>query len=198
MELGIGLLTRKASPKLGCRSVLAYRRGDRWRDAGTWLRDPSGGAARAAAATSTLRSTRPWGRSWRRKGLHTHAIPKAVLKNADDSLTLQLEDGRHLTVDCLIWGHRPRPGYRQLNLAATGITWTRRASSRTDKFQNTAVANLYAVGDNTGRIQLTLVAVAAGRRLSERLFNNKPNEHLNYDLVPTVVFQPPAHRHHRA
>ncbi|MGL5604442.1 MAG: glutathione-disulfide reductase, partial [Plesiomonas sp.] len=32
---------------------------------------------------------------------------------------------------------------------------------------------------------------AAGRRLSERLFNNKPNEHLNYDNVPTVVFSHP-------
>ncbi|MGL5222854.1 MAG: glutathione-disulfide reductase, partial [Plesiomonas shigelloides] len=31
----------------------------------------------------------------------------------------------------------------------------------------------------------------AGRRLSERLFNNKPNEHLNYDNVPTVVFSHP-------
>ena len=51
--------------------------------------------------------------------------------------------------------------------------------------------SLYAVGDNTGRIQLTPVAVAAGRRLSERLFNNKPSEHLNYDLVPTVVFSHP-------
>ena len=47
------------------------------------------------------------------------------------------------------------------------------------------------MGDNTGRIQLTPVAVAAGRRLSERLFNNKPDEHLNYDLVPTVVFSHP-------
>ena len=35
------------------------------------------------------------------------------------------------------------------------------------------------------------MAVAAGRRLSERLFNNKPGEHLNYDLVPTVVFSHP-------
>ena len=42
-----------------------------------------------------------------------------------------------------------------------------------------------------GGIELTPVAVAAGRRLSERLFNNKPNEHLDYNLVPTVVFSHP-------
>ena len=41
-------------------------------------------------------------------------------------------------------------------------------------------------------MELTPVAVAAGRRLSERLFNNKPDEHLNYDNVATVVFSHPS------
>ncbi|PPS58989.1 hypothetical protein CRX72_27485 [Pantoea sp. BRM17] len=59
---------------------------------------------------------------------------------------------------------------------------------RVDKFQNTSVAGIYAVGDNTGAVELTPVAVAASRRLSERLFNNKPDEHLDYSNIPTVVF----------
>ena len=50
---------------------------------------------------------------------------------------------------------------------------------------------IYAVGDNTGAVELTPVAVAAGRRLSERLFNNKPEEHLDYNNIPTVVFSHP-------
>ncbi len=50
---------------------------------------------------------------------------------------------------------------------------------------------IYAVGDNTGAVELTPVAVAAGRRLSERLFNNKPEEHLDYSNIPTVVFSHP-------
>jgi glutathione reductase (NADPH) len=32
------------------------------------------------------------------------------------------------------------------------------------------------------------VAIKAGRQLSERLFNNKPEAKMDYDLVPTVVF----------
>lgn len=40
-------------------------------------------------------------------------------------------------------------------------------------------------------MELTPVAVAAGRRLSERLFNNKPEEHLDYENIPTVVFSHP-------
>ncbi len=60
-----------------------------------------------------------------------------------------------------------------------------------DKFQNTNVKGIYAVGDNTGAVELTPVAVAAGRRLSERLFNNKPDEHLDYSNIATVVFSHP-------
>lgn len=61
-----------------------------------------------------------------------------------------------------------------------------------DKYQNTAVPGIYAVGDITGHIELTPVAIAAGRRLSERLFNGKLDEHLDYSLIPTVVFSHPA------
>ncbi len=63
---------------------------------------------------------------------------------------------------------------------------------RTDKYQNSNVAGIYAIGDNTGRVALTPVAVAAGRRLAERLFNGKTELHLDYELVPTVVFSHPA------
>ncbi|MDU1266435.1 MAG: glutathione-disulfide reductase, partial [Escherichia coli] len=91
--------------------------------------------------------------------LHTNAIPKAVVKNADGSLTLELEDGRSETVDCLIWAIGREPANDNINLE--------------------------------GAVELTPVAVAAGRRLSERLFNNKPDEHLDYSNIPTVVFSHP-------
>lgn len=124
--------------------------------------------------------------------LHTHAIPKAVIKNADGSLTLQLENGTEQTVDTLIWAIGREPATDNLNLAATGVELNEKGYIKVDKFQNTNVKGIYAVGDNTGAVELTPVAVAAGRRLSERLFNNKPNEHLDYSNIPTVVFSHPA------
>ncbi|KAB7680176.1 glutathione-disulfide reductase [Plesiomonas shigelloides] len=123
--------------------------------------------------------------------LHTQAVPQRVEKHADGSLTLHLEDGRSLHVDCLIWAIGRKPATDRLNLDASGVELDDRGYIRVDMYQNTNVPGVYAVGDNTGRIELTPVAVAAGRRLSERLFNNKPNEHLNYDNVPTVVFSHP-------
>ncbi|HGN2076847.1 TPA: glutathione-disulfide reductase [Proteus mirabilis] len=124
--------------------------------------------------------------------LHTHAVPKAVVKNADGSLTLQLENGLEQTVDTLIWAIGREPATDNINLAATGVKLNEKGYIQVDKFQNTNVPGIYAVGDNTGAVELTPVAVAAGRRLSERLFNNKPNEHLDYTNIPTVVFSHPA------
>ncbi|HID48139.1 MAG TPA: glutathione-disulfide reductase, partial [Chromatiales bacterium] len=58
-------------------------------------------------------------------------------------------------------------------------------------FQNTNVPGVYAVGDVTGRAPLTPVAIAAARRLSDRLFNNLPDRRLDYYNIPTVMFSHP-------
>ena len=71
------------------------------------------------------------------------------------------------------------------------MTRDERGYIRVDEFQNTQVPGIYAVGDITGEAELTPVAVAAGRRLSERLFNNKPDERLDYSNIPSVVFTHP-------
>ena len=124
--------------------------------------------------------------------LHTSATPQEIIKNADGSLTIILADARTVDVDTLIWAVGRTPATDNLGLDNAGVATDKQGKIITDKFQNTNVAGIYAVGDvMAGGIDLTPVAVAAGRRLSERLFNNKPNEHLDYNLVPTVVFSHP-------
>ncbi|UQY44325.1 glutathione-disulfide reductase [Mixta hanseatica] len=123
--------------------------------------------------------------------LHPQSVPKAIVKNSDGSLTLQLENGKEQTVDCLIWAIGREPATDNLNLSVTGVELNEKGYIKVDKFQNTSISGIYAVGDNTGAVELTPVAVAAGRRLSERLFNNKPEEHLDYSNIPTVVFSHP-------
>jgi glutathione reductase (NADPH) len=61
----------------------------------------------------------------------------------------------------------------------------------TDKYQTTSAAGIYAIGDVTGRAPLTPVAIAAGRRLSDRLFGGKAERHLDYHNIPTVIFGHP-------
>lgn len=123
--------------------------------------------------------------------LHTESSPQAVEENADSSLTLHLTNGKSYTVDCLIWAIGREPATDNLNIEAAGVLKDERGFIKVDKYQNTNVPGVYAVGDNTGAVELTPVAVAAGRRFSERLFNNKPEEHLDYTNIPTVVFSHP-------
>lgn len=123
--------------------------------------------------------------------LHAHAVAESVHKNPDGSLTLQLESGENHTVDCIVWAIGREPHTADLGLQAAGVVVDDSGYVAVDKYQNTSVPGVYAVGDITGLVELTPVAVAAGRRLSERLFNGKPDEHLSYENSPTVVFSHP-------
>lgn len=123
--------------------------------------------------------------------LHTYATPEKVEKNEDGSLTLYLEDGTTHETDTLIWAIGRKPNTENLNLEATDVSVNDGGYIVVDDLQNTTAKGIYAIGDVTGRIELTPVAIAAGRRLSERLFNHKPLEHLDYDNIPTVVFTHP-------
>ena len=78
-----------------------------------------------------------------------------------------------------------------INLDGVGIDTTLHNKIKTDAFQNTTLKNHYALGDITEAAELTPVAIKAGRQLSERIFNNKPNSKLNANSIPTVVFSHP-------
>ncbi|NAS61521.1 glutathione-disulfide reductase, partial [Pseudomonas syringae pv. actinidiae] len=69
--------------------------------------------------------------------LHTESIPRAVVKNADGSLTLQLESGHEQTVDCLIWAIGREPANDKINLDAAGVALNSKGYIVVDKFQNT-------------------------------------------------------------
>lgn len=124
--------------------------------------------------------------------LHTFSVPKEVLKNADGSLTLVLENEESYEVDKVIWAIGRRPNISGFNLEATGVGLNERGYIAVDDYENTSVPGIYALGDVNGKLELTPVAVAAGRRLSERLFNGKINEKLDYTNVATVIFSHPA------
>jgi glutathione reductase (NADPH) len=76
-------------------------------------------------------------------------------------------------------------------LEAAGVEALPNGVIPTDAFQNTTASGVYALGDVTGRAPLTPVAIAAGRRLADRLFNDQPERRLDYENIPTVVFAHP-------
>jgi glutathione reductase (NADPH) len=93
--------------------------------------------------------------------------------------------------DELIWATGRHAVTAGLDLERAGVALDAKGFVQVDDWQDTNVANVHAVGDVTGRLALTPVAVAAARRLADRVFGGKPESKLDYANVPTVVFAHP-------
>ncbi len=118
--------------------------------------------------------------------------PSGLEKQSDDSIAVINHARPHeQTFDCVIWAIGRAPASNKLGLDNTDIKTDERGFILTDTFQNTNVDKVYAVGDVSGRDALTPVAIAAGRRLSDRVFNGQTHAHLNYENIASVVFGHP-------
>ena len=129
-------------------------------------------------------------------GLHVHKSTnvKRVEGERGGPLTLHLDTGDTLEVDALVWAIGRYPNTNNLGLKEAGVETDKRGNIVVDKYQNTSAKGVYAVGDIQGKALLTPVAIAAGRRLSNRLFGGPKfhDDHLDYDNIPTAIFSHPA------
>jgi glutathione reductase (NADPH) len=121
-----------------------------------------------------------------------HAPPAALTRTERSALELHTRNGRRLgPFDCVLWAIGRAASVEDLALSQAGVALDVSGFVATDKYQATSVPGVYAVGDVTGRAQLTPVAIAAGRRLCDRLFGGQSGRHLDYELIPTVIFGHP-------
>ncbi|MFZ9036131.1 MAG: glutathione-disulfide reductase, partial [Francisellaceae bacterium] len=115
-----------------------------------------------------------------------------IEKKEHHKLAIHLDNGDTINdVDCLIWATGRVPNTQYLGLQNTDITVNANGTIAVDVYQQTSIDHIYALGDVTDSPQLTPVAIAAGRRLSRRLFNREENLKLDMTYVPTVVFSHP-------
>jgi len=122
----------------------------------------------------------------------TSAWPQALKRTPTGALELETRDGRKLApFDAVVWAIGRVPAIEGLGLELANVELDTNGFIVTDKYQVTSTPGVYAVGDVTGRAQLTPVAIAAGRRLSDRLFGGQTDRHLDYENIPTVVFGHP-------
>jgi glutathione reductase (NADPH) len=120
------------------------------------------------------------------------AYPHVLRRAATGGLELEARDGRRLgPYDAVIWAIGRAPAVEGLGLERAGVNLDAYGFIVTDEYQVTSAAGIYAAGDVTGRAQLTPVAIAAGRRLGDRLFGGQPDRRLDYNNIPTVVFGHP-------
>jgi len=118
---------------------------------------------------------------------------KDIVKESDGTLTLNTLSGEVLTgFDVLIRAIGRHPLTEALNLPSANVNVDSKGRIVVDEYQNTSSEGVYALGDVCGKVELTPMAIAAGRRLSDRLFGNLPNAKADYTMVPTVVFSHPV------
>lgn len=121
----------------------------------------------------------------------TGARPEAV-RDLGEAVHLDLSGGRGVgPVDTLLWAIGRKPLVEGLGLEHVGVALDHHGYIVTDAYQATSAPGLFAIGDVTGRLALTPVAIAAGRRLSDRLFGGHSDRHLDYHNVATVIFGHP-------
>lgn len=124
--------------------------------------------------------------------LHTHFVPSSCERAADGTLTLHAAGGQSLEgLDTVLWATGRRPSTESLGLEQAGVEVRDDGTVPVDPWQETNVEGIFAVGDVIGQWALTPVAIAAGRRLADRLYGGAVDRRLEYHTIPSVVFSHP-------
>jgi glutathione reductase (NADPH) len=139
-------------------------------------------------------------KEYERLGVKLHKRSQTTKVEKDEKtgkLTLHFKEGDSegvvSDVDHLIWAIGRTPATKDLGLESAGVKLTEKGYVAVDDYQNTNVENFYAIGDVTGQVELTPVAIAAGRKLAARLFGPEQfrTTKLDYSNIPSVVFAHP-------
>lgn len=109
-------------------------------------------------------------------------------------LLIETDKGDNIEADCLLWAIGRRPNTDNLGLETAGVDLDKKGNIVVDKYQETNVTGIFAIGDIQGKALLTPVAIAAGRKLSNRLYGHPDlkDDHMDYTNIPTVVFSHPT------
>jgi glutathione reductase (NADPH) len=125
---------------------------------------------------------------------NTNGVAKITL-DKNGLKTVHLKNGEVIEgVDAVIMAPGRAPLVEPLNLPAQGVEQKESGHIMTNEYSETNVEGIYALGDVCGNVELTPMAIAAGRRLADRLFGPEEwkDAKVSYDLVPTVVFTHPT------
>lgn len=125
--------------------------------------------------------------------IHTNTHVERVEGQKGGPLTVYTKAGEKIEVDVLLWAIGRHSLTKGIGLEKVGVKVNEKGDIVVDEWQATSVPNIYAIGDVQGKALLTPVAIAAGRRLSNRLFGGEKykDDKLSYENIPTVVFSHP-------
>jgi len=113
-----------------------------------------------------------------------------IEKLADDEFKVTFTDGSTETFNLVMYATGRKAKTEGLGLENLDLELKPSGAIVVDEHYQTSVPSVYALGDVTGRVELTPVALAEGMALANTLFNNKPQT-VDYDYIATAVFCQP-------
>jgi glutathione reductase (NADPH) len=105
-------------------------------------------------------------------------------------LQVSLTDGSSLETDVVLYATGRKPHLDGLGLENTGVKLTEFGAIAVDEHFQTDEPGIFALGDVTGGMELTPVALAEGMAFARRQFGALENT-VDYDFIPTAVFCQP-------
>ena len=111
------------------------------------------------------------------------------LEQSEAGITANFSDGKIHEFGAVMFATGRTPNVEGLGLGSVGIV-LKNGAIEVDDFGQTLCPSIYAVGDVTGRVQLTPVAIREGAAFAETVFNDNPTK-VDYSLIPTAVFTEP-------
>lgn len=93
--------------------------------------------------------------------------------------------------DAVLLATGREPETKGLQLDSANVKLTDQGYIAVNEFQETSQKGVYAIGDVCGKVQLTPMAVATGRRLADKLFGGMKSAQVVYENVPSIVFSHP-------
>lgn len=127
--------------------------------------------------------------------IHKHSSQSKLEDLGNNQKRLHYKDSNGsgtLDIDTCLWAIGRSPELDQLNLQVTGVKTNDKGHIPVDDYQNTNIPHIFALGDVCDKgFELTPVAIASGRKLSDRLFGGVKDAHLEYENIPSAVFAHP-------
>jgi glutathione reductase (NADPH) len=113
-----------------------------------------------------------------------------AIEHTPGGLAARLESGAVHETDAVLFATGRNASTAGLGLEEIGVALAADGSVVVDDWSQTSVPSIYAIGDVTGRIALTPVAIREGHSFADTVFGGRPRR-VDHSLIATAVFTRP-------
>jgi len=122
--------------------------------------------------------------------LRFDSVVTEIIKQDDGSFNVTFEDGSSMNTELVLYATGRKPNVSDIGIENVDVACKENGAIKVNEFYRTSVANIFALGDVTDRIQLTPVAIAEAMAFASTQFKGD-EKIMDYDGIATAVFCQP-------